>query len=405
MSSYAARMGTGADIPIGERIRFYRGKRSQVVIAGLAGITERYLSLIERGQKTPTIATLHRIARALGVSVTLLLGEPAASGGEGGIVHPVAGRIQAAMMSYGPALGREPVSVPELRARVNAAWAAWQGAPCRYTELATVLPDLTADVQHAYQAGRGDRDAARLAADLNFLLRTFCKRIGRPDLSLLAADRAIQASCDADDPVRIAAAQWNLAQILISAGEADGALEVSRSGVEKLRAALPPSVDATAVTGALWLTAAVASVRLGDAWAARDILRDHAQPAADATGETNALWTVFGPANVQLHALSVEMEAGEAAAALRMADRIDVSNSPSLERRTTFYLEVARCFEQQHQDPAVLVHLQAAELTGPEDLRYNLLARDLVRGLLKRSRATMRPQVAGLASRIGLVEN
>lgn len=39
------------DIPIGDRIRFHRQARrkTQVVVAGLAGITEDYLSQIERG--------------------------------------------------------------------------------------------------------------------------------------------------------------------------------------------------------------------------------------------------------------------------------------------------------------------------------------------------------------------
>jgi transcriptional regulator with XRE-family HTH domain len=40
-----------AEVRIGERLRFYRqvkGK-TQVVVAGLAGITEDYLSQIERG--------------------------------------------------------------------------------------------------------------------------------------------------------------------------------------------------------------------------------------------------------------------------------------------------------------------------------------------------------------------
>lgn len=54
------------------------------------------------------------------------------------------------------------------------------------------------------------REASRLAADSTFLLRTFTKRIGRPDLCLLVADRGLRAAEDADDPLRIAAASWNL---------------------------------------------------------------------------------------------------------------------------------------------------------------------------------------------------
>jgi hypothetical protein len=65
-------------------------------------------------------------------------------------------------------------------------------------------------------------------------LRTFTKRIGRTDLSLLAADRAVLAAETADDPVRIAAAKWNLGQILLAQGDADGAEEVTIRAVEDL---------------------------------------------------------------------------------------------------------------------------------------------------------------------------
>jgi hypothetical protein len=45
----------------------------------------------------------------------------------------------------------------------------------------------------------------------------------------------------------------------------------------------------------------------------------------------------------------------------------------------------------------------SAEASGPEDMRYNNLARELVQGLLKRARPTYAPQVRALAERIGLL--
>jgi hypothetical protein len=50
-------MTPAPDIPIGERIRFYREAqhKKQAVVAGLAGITGDYLSQIERGLKTPRL--------------------------------------------------------------------------------------------------------------------------------------------------------------------------------------------------------------------------------------------------------------------------------------------------------------------------------------------------------------
>ncbi len=402
-------MATAPEIPIGERLRFYRQaqNKKQAVVAGLAGVTEDYLSQIERGLKTPTITLLHRFASVLGVPVSVLLGEPSFAAES--VIHPVAATIQAALLSYQPAsddVDARPVS--ELRDAVTDAWAVWQGSERRYSDAASILPGLVGELQRGARATANDpeqrREAARLRADLYFLLRTFAKRIGRPDLSLLVADRAVAAAEDADDPLRIAAAQWNLGQILLSQGEAEGAEEIAIRAAERL--AQHPNAsepDVVAMHGALWLVAAVAAVRNGDAWTARERLREQAWPAAKRSGERNVMWTVFGPTNVAVHAVSIEMESGEAAEALRLADDIDIMTSPSLERRTTFYLEVARCYEQRRDDAGVLLHLMSAESTGPEDMRYNVLARDLVRGLLKRARPTFAPQVRDLARRVGLL--
>lgn len=65
-------MSESDEIGIGERLRFYRQGRgkTQAVVAGLAGVSEDYVSQIERGAKTPTIGLLHKFARILGVQVS-----------------------------------------------------------------------------------------------------------------------------------------------------------------------------------------------------------------------------------------------------------------------------------------------------------------------------------------------
>jgi transcriptional regulator with XRE-family HTH domain len=402
-------MSPSPEIRIGERLRFYRQAKgkTQAVVAGLAGVTEDYLSQIERGLKTPTLSLLHRFSKILGVRVSELLGESTTEHGEA--VNPVGYAVQRALMDYSVRSLGEPDLV-SLRDRVDTAWSIWQGSQHRYTEASDVLPGLITDVQAAQRTlgptapEQERREAQRISADLYFLLRSFTKRIGRTDLSLLVADRGVLAAEAADDPVRVAAAKWNLGHILLAQDQADGAEEVAMTAVEELqRETADDDCDAVSVAGALWLVSVVAAVRNNDPWTARDRLREKALPAARMTGDMNVMWTAFGPMNVGLHAVSVEMEMGEAGEALRLADDIDVAASPSLERKTTFALEVARCYEQRRDDPGVFLHLVNAEESGPEDMRYNTLARDLVHGLLKRARPTYAPQVRALAQRIDLL--
>jgi transcriptional regulator with XRE-family HTH domain len=398
------------EVRIGERIRFYRQSkgRTQAVVAGLAGVTEDYLSQIERGLKTPTIALLHRFAQVLGVRISDLLGEAAVVRDEAS--EPAGRAVQQALMSYASPDSAAPADLADLRRRVDAAWSVWQQRPLRFSEESAILPGLITDVQLAQREAAASAGAERqrechqLAADLYFLLRTFAKRIGRPDLSLLVADRAVMAAQAADDPIRIAAAKWNLAHSLLSQGDAESAEDVAvRAAGELERQRLGGEAEVVAMTGALWLVSAVAAVRRGDPWTARDRVRDLAWPAARRSGEGNVMRTVFGPVNVALHGMSIEMETGETAEALRLADEIDASVLPSRERNTTFALEVARCYERRRDDPGVLLHLLSAEASGPEDLRYNSVARQLVHGLLRRARPTYAPQVRALAERIGIL--
>jgi transcriptional regulator with XRE-family HTH domain len=302
------------DVPIGDRIRHYRKGRRQDVVAGLVGIAPDYLSQIERGLKIPSLPILYAIARELGVPVAALLAErpPVDSAMPGPFESPA---IAQALMGYGPPSSMAAVPSHVLRDRVEAAWRSWQTSAVRFTEATEALPSLIADVEHAVRARRAGtdpvarRDTLRAAADLYGLLRSYLRRTGRGDLAMMVADRALRAAEDADDPVRIAAAQWNIAHALLGAGDADGAEQVALRAAEDL----PPDGDAdsTAMTGALRLVAATAAARRRDWDTARRRIVD-ARPAARAVGETNASWTVFGPINVRLHEVSIELEAGDA---------------------------------------------------------------------------------------------
>ncbi|MEU0843859.1 helix-turn-helix transcriptional regulator [Streptomyces sp. NPDC005962] len=53
------------DLPIGDRIRRFRGERRQDVVAGLVGISPDYLSQIERGLKMPSLPIGSPAARTL----------------------------------------------------------------------------------------------------------------------------------------------------------------------------------------------------------------------------------------------------------------------------------------------------------------------------------------------------
>ncbi|MCZ1012286.1 helix-turn-helix domain-containing protein [Streptomyces lydicus] len=394
---------------VGARIWHFRrknGNRTQATIAGLCGITERYLRMIETGKRTPSSALLARIAAELGVPISALLTQDSPE--PGGPPLTTAPDVVRALMGYAPSRSSDVMPPAILRERVEGAWRTWQTSPERYTDIEPILPALVTDVEHAVRGyrvgsdGAARRDVLRTAADLYGLLRSYCRRTGRLDLSLMVADRARRAAEDADDPIRLAAAEWNLGHCLLSrGGGAEEARDVAGFAVEQLQD-LPPSAEKSAMQGALELVRVVADAKRRKWWDARERITQQAVPLGAAAGEANIQWTVFGPTNVHLHALSIEMLAGDSTEGLRLADEVDISLLPSRERQFTFTLELARCYDLRRDDAAVLVHLLDLEKLSYEDMARSSLATEMVTGLLHRVRPTYRRQVTALAERLHL---
>jgi transcriptional regulator with XRE-family HTH domain len=70
--------GAAVHVELGERLRAIRQLRRKTLkdIAGAAGVSESFLSQLERGRTNATIATLQRLATALGIDVSDLFGAP-----------------------------------------------------------------------------------------------------------------------------------------------------------------------------------------------------------------------------------------------------------------------------------------------------------------------------------------
>jgi transcriptional regulator with XRE-family HTH domain len=70
------------ELQLGTRIRALRQARRLTLrdVAERAGVTESFLSQVERDVASPSIATVHRIARALGLSIAQLFAEDADTG-------------------------------------------------------------------------------------------------------------------------------------------------------------------------------------------------------------------------------------------------------------------------------------------------------------------------------------
>jgi transcriptional regulator with XRE-family HTH domain len=393
---------------VGQRIAGHRMRRglTQEELAGLVGISLSMMKKIESGDRLVTkFSQLVLFAQVLRIrDLRELTGVPLPlmPGGHRG--HPSADAVRTAMMDRGLAAG-DPSGLDELAGAIERSWRRWQEASAfRYAVVGQDLPGLIRSVEAAVRLQRDGerRRAQREASKLYQLVRTWTKRVGEHELSFVAADRAVSFALDADDPDLAGAAAWNLAMILSAHGKTDSARAVLGRAIEELRPHLDDASSARlAVFGGLHL--------LGATEAARDDNGDEAQRLlavadrlAARLGETNHFRLVFGPTNVALHRVTTAIELGRNAEALDIAERVDIDQAPAVERRLTYHLDIARSYARTHNDVAAVHMIQRAHTSSPEELRYNLLARETLRQLMRRAKPAVMPDLRPLLAAANL---
>ncbi|MGH3997511.1 MAG: helix-turn-helix domain-containing protein, partial [Pseudonocardiaceae bacterium] len=382
----------------GALVRLYRIERrmSTVSLATHAGITVRYLEMIEADSKTPSVPVLRKLAKVLGVRTSALLGEAPSEAHEGP-VNPRLAEVERALFTYRSLSLTDAAELPslaELNEQINVGWEAWFTSPSRYSDLLRMLPELIVGSERAVHEHERSADACRQASEVYQLARPVLKKLGRVDLCGMVSDRAMRYAEETDDPLLIAAATWALGHAMLSDDMPSGALDVAMKGREALEPLLPDGTPAHfSLYGGLLLVAAIAFGRTGDPWRARELLREPASRAAERVGDGhNYHHTVFGPTNVAIHMVSIEHEQGEISEALRLADQVDITRIPSLGRQTEHLYQLARVYECKGNDTAVFVHLLKAERLCAEDFQRSHIARSLVTTLVKRAKPSYAPE-------------
>lgn len=409
------------DIPTGELIKLYRidRKKSTTNVAVLAGITVRYLEMIEAGTKTPTLHVLRKIAKVLGVRTWTLLGEAPSEDHEGP-VNPRLAELERALITYRTVSLNESgdlLSLEELDRQIKATQTVWFTSPCKYSDALRVLPGLVINSERAVHESDRSVGACRLASEVYQLTRSVLKYLGRTDLCGVVADRAVRYAEETEDQLLIAAATWNLGQSLLVNDRPGGALDLAMAGAKKLEPLLPGgNAELFSLYGGLQLVATLGALRTNDPWRARDILHGPAHQASLRVDErhlynnklsfrpTNVNTLFFGPTNVGIHWVRVEYESGEIGEALRLSNDVDISRTPSLERKNSLLTKIAQCYECKGNDTAVFVHLKMAEALCPEDFQHRQEIRNMVRTLVKRAKPSYASEVRAFANRIGLLD-
>ncbi|HET6359211.1 helix-turn-helix transcriptional regulator [Streptomyces sp.] len=404
------------DLTTGQRIRLLRESRgmSREMLASMCGRGSDWLKKIESGERQlRNNGLILRLAAALQITDASLITGADSNVSQpvqvGRLHHPGMPPIWDAVMNRRLSAARPdaPVDVAALQGRVDQTWILWHTSGQNRTEVMKLLPALIRDTEAAVRSLDGTERRAALVAqsDVYRLTGQATAYVAPAELAWVVADRALAAAQDADQPAAIAAAAWNMGNILRETSYPEEALRVVTEAADLIRPHLDEApADWRGVYGALQLHAAVTAARdgrSGDAWrywgagdqVAKSLPASYVHPS-----------TVFGRANVDFHQVSVAVDLRTARQALSVADDIDPDAMPSVERRARLWVEVARGHLQRGDHTAALHVMQIAHQIGAETVEFTPSALTAVTDLWQSAPRALRPEAAQLAEKIGLRE-
>ena len=402
---------------VGERIAIYRRRRglSQLALANMVGRSEAWLSQVERGiRHADRLSVIIRLAQVLKVTVEDLTGQPLSLAPDGGAAYRAIPALRAALTDYevipatfGIVMGDGPVrDLPSLRRNVDQANRLYQAA--HYEEAGLLCSRLIGDAQRAARELTGDdrRGAFGVLAETYHITAKTLTKVSDTELAWIAAERSLPAAQSAGLPLLMAASAYHLGHAFRRAGQLDEAIGVTMTAARALEPGLATAtLEHLSAWGALHLTALIAAARQEDRVAVRQLLGE-ARATADRLGQDrNDFWTAFGPTNVALHEVSTAVELGDAGEVVRKGEALDPSRFPPglLGRRSQVFIEVARGYTQQRKDAAAVNMLLEAERIAPEAVRYQVIVKEMLRGLLRREHRASTPQLRPLAARVGII--
>ncbi|MDQ3760725.1 MAG: helix-turn-helix transcriptional regulator [Actinomycetota bacterium] len=384
---------------IGARARMIRRRRglSLEVVAGLAGISTAYLSLLERGLRGfNRRGLIEDLAEALGCSVTDLTGQP----------YPAPDRAtiegRAALPGISLALNDVgPDEVPDVTPRPLDELVAWADSANehrdqgRFTlagrDLGTLLTELQA---HALTAGSADRNRAFTALVQSCIVAgAVAHRIaGNVDLAISAVRRGYDMAARHDDPGLMGLTQWSWAGKLVLLTARGRASRILATGIDELASSVRlRSADTlpAEMFGMMHLAAAQCAARSKQSDEVRMHLAE-AERIAARIGECNGLRMHFGPTNVAVWRLGIGVELDEGGRAYEVATQmpLDVAALNSRGRSAALYFDLARALVQDgpDRDAEAIRHLDTADRLAPTQIRNDPIARDLVLTLDRRAR-------------------
>lgn len=393
-----------AEWAIGERIKRLRtaAVMTQDDLAAAAGVSTDLIRKLEQGRRhTASIASLHRIARALDVELGELLSRenmPDAAP-DAGVVA-----LRQAVADVADLLGDvegDPLSLRDAERTVTYLWGAyWAG---RYDQLTRLLPQALTGLRatlHAADVATRPKAAEQLAWGYWVAASTLTHLL-EPDAAFMTVRRAVQLAETGNDPLLTAALKGSVSWQLMVGGRFAEAERVAVRTAEDVEPHGDVAVPHLSLYGSLLVTAATAVARDQRRPAAGDFLGSAAEIAHRVGTDRTDYETPFGPSHVAMQTVDVDVVTEDYPAALKAASQMPPNPGLPLAAHCRHLTDRACAHVNLGQEEQALTLLLTAEGMGPDWIRHQSLARAVTRDLLTAEKARSTP-LRELAKRIGV---
>lgn len=383
---------------IGARIKYWRMRRggmSQTVLAGLAGVSQAYISQVEAGRKNiERRATLVSVAKALRVTVADLLGEP------GDPTNPVKAAVAEHVPEIRVAVAellageRPPSSRSERELAIAVDSATELLAACDYSMLAPQLPALLMDAAQY----------PRILTKVAFATSSMLRPVGYRDLAWHVADLVLAAAEKDGDPAVVGRARYQYLQcqpLESSAATARMATRIADGMQDGLG-----HLGVRRAYGMLHLRAGLSSAIAGKASDVADHIAAAGEQAALAGEPTDSDYESmsFGPTNVGLWHMAALNELGEYGRVVEIARGLHPGHLPAAGRAAAYWVDLGCALAQlRNRERDAIVAFLNAERSAPEWVRPQPRVRETVQAMIRRAQhRSVADDLRQLAQRIGI---
>jgi transcriptional regulator with XRE-family HTH domain len=244
----------------------------------------------------------------------------------------------------------------------------WWRLNSEYVRIAECLPMLVPELTRGLflHDGAVRSTLAGLLAQTYRAADAIADKFGFHDLSARIIQVVRWAAEESGDPLTVATASYVRAQTFFVTDQ----LDAGRRFLERAADQLTPgsSIEASAAYGALHMRAAVTAARAGMTDRAREHVTE-AYSVARNVPDGVYTGTAFGPSSVRIHEVTLALDMDDVSTAMAAAAGWVPPHAVPAERRSHYYVDIARAQLLAGRPDSAMDALRTARLAAPQHIR------------------------------------